>query len=414
VTEPTALTPGLIAEVPYGGIPVLVANSEMGDNGGKIINPLTNIDQNIAVAEPLYVNIVHSNPLIDQYNNELMPGQTFICPPNVNVWVNASSSGHKFVALFSSAYLVPYPPALVPGQPGSEEAAPGGTGVFPPDGVTGLTEVIPSYLYQEYSDDDDLQGFVQAQNDMQQDFVDTFNFLELPIYPGPIVSGKLLDWVGNGLYGFPRPSLGTGRPEFIGPLNTWAPNWKPYPLPPVVTVSALNMIENLIDWDVHLTNDDFYRRILTWHFYKGDGKYISVRWIKRRVWRFCYGENGWAPNSVGIDYWPYGNDLSIADTDQISVSFGANRNISIRFVLNNTIQTGGEVLNEFGCNGFGPAIHNLYPPSEPWRNAVMPLNDLEALMYPLPPLPYMLEFQEAVNIGAVELPYQFNYTVVIG
>ena len=91
-----------------------------------------------------------------------------------------------------------------------------------------------------------------------------------------------------------RPSIGTGLPLQIGPLNTWCCNWgPPYAVPPVVQPSGavLNTIEQLTIGEVVITNDDLYRRILTWHFYKGDGNYFSVRWLKARMRRFCMEMN---------------------------------------------------------------------------------------------------------------------------
>jgi hypothetical protein len=201
----------------------------MGSNGGVIINPLSSIDQGLGVAESLYVSF--SSPVTLSTGlgtTELLPGQWFKVPPNTDVWVNAASSGHLFTSFFSTPFTPDYPPTVVPGQPGSglaALAAEPGSKPFPSSTVTGLTTVIPSYLYQEYSDDDDLQGFVAAINTKQQDFVDTFNALNLPIYTGPIVQGALLDWVARGLYGMARPELDTGKPDLMGPLNTYGPNW---------------------------------------------------------------------------------------------------------------------------------------------------------------------------------------------
>ena len=46
---------------------------------------------------------------------------------------------------------------------------------------------------------------------------------------------------------------------------------------------------------VYTTSDDIYQRLLTWHFYKGDGKIFSIKWLKKRVMRFLIGANGTAP-----------------------------------------------------------------------------------------------------------------------
>jgi hypothetical protein len=272
--------------------------------------------------------------------------------------------------------------------------------------VTGLTTVIPSYLYQEYSDDDDLQGFVAAQNDMQQDFVDTFNALNLPIYPGPIVSGKLLDWVGQGLYGMARPAFGSGIPVLMGPLNTYGPNWWFQmwdPVPPSTSITfGLNEIEVLKPEDIVITNDDVYRRILTWHFYKGDGNYFDVRWYKRRVWRFIMGVDGTSPEQ--------NENWFIANTEQISVSLGADRNVTTRFVLGKRTVTGGSMLNRWGPNGFGIP----FGLGAPAKQIDIQLNDLEGVYSPYLPLPFMSTFKDALDAGILEVPYQFDFTCTIG
>jgi hypothetical protein len=401
-----SLSPGLGSIVLQGGVSVQIADENTGITGGYVFNPLDARDQNIHIAEPLYISLVRPATLaISSDNIALMPGETFSVPAGSSVWVNALTAGHSFTGIFISPYNVQYPPTPVPGQPGSGLRFIDGSPPFPPGSVTGLTGVIPSYLYQEYSDDDDLQGFVAAQNTMQQDYVDTFNALNLPIYSGPIVSKALLDWVGQGVYGMLRPLIGTGMPLQIGPLNTWAPNWKPYPTPPVVQPVAINEIDQLTVGDIALTNDDVYRRILTWHFYKGSRKYFSVRWLKRRIWRFLFGVNGTDPQSVP----PTTGDWSIADTEQISISFGVNRNVTIRFVLGVRTITGGAMLNMFGPNGFGistnPTVHQY---------AHIELNALRSTYVPYEPLPFMAEFKAAMDIGALEMPYQFNYTVHIG
>jgi hypothetical protein len=423
------LIPGLTSKVLIARTSVQVANITssisgtnilMNELGGIIVNPLTADDQGIQVAESLFVSLLGpaSTSVIVPGNTELVPGQMFSVPPKMNVWVNALSANHKFTSFFASTYKVNLLPNPVPGVPGSGQSALGaeaGSLPFPPSHVTGLTEVIPSYLYQEYSDDDDLQEFVKAQNQMQQDYVDTFNALNLPIYTGPIVAGALLDWVGRGLYGMARPVIGPEYKSLFGPLNTFGPNWL-VPMwdtftPGMEVEFGLNIIrqydfENLLN-----TSDDIYRRVLTWHFYKGDGNYFSTLWFKRRIWRFLYGIDGKSPESV--DWWP--NDNSIADTEQISVTLGTGRNVTIRFVLGKRTVTGGCLLNKFGCNGFEPA----WGISPPWDIGTetkkgITLNDLETTYVSYPPLPYMETFKEALKLGVLEVPYQYNFTCVIG
>lgn len=422
------LTPGLTSIVQSANVSVQVvditfvipgSDIEMNGLGGIIINPLSAGDQGLLTAESLFVNLLGLASLDFSVpgDTEILPGQWFLVPPKTNAWVNARSAGHKFTSYFSSTYVVPFP-IPVPGQPGTGVSALGaeaGSPPFPPGNVTGLTSVIPSYLYQEYTDDDDLQGFVEAQNIMQQDYVDTFNALNLPIYTGPIVAGALLDWVGRGLYGMARPVIGSEFKSLFGPLNTWGCNWL-VPMwdeftPSMEVVFGLNVLEKYDFEELVSTNDDIYRRVLTWHFYKGDGNYFSARLLKRRIWRFLYGLDGKSPESV--DWWP--NDNSIADTEQISVSLGSGRNVTIRFVLGKRTVTGGAILNMFGCNGFQPA-YGVTPPWDIGHNTFcgITLNDLEGPYQQYPPLPYMTTFKEALDLGVLEVPYQYHFTCVIG
>jgi hypothetical protein len=445
------LSPGYVSEVREGGLSVQVADTTMGTHGGLIINPLSAEDQHVGIAESLYVNLIRSiTPSLTVPGTvELFPGQWFLVPPQSNVWVNAQSGGHAFTAFFTDVFTPHFPPDVVPGQPVGPHTPASGTGAvgaeagqppFPPFNVLGLTTVIPSYLYQQYTDDDDLQGFVDSQNTMQQDYVDTFNALNLPIYPGPIVQGALLDWVARGVYGMARPALRTGRSQSMGPLNTYGCNWL---IPMWMEVGAHEAAEFALNvWDlvgpgnVVLANDDVYRRILTWHFYKADGNYFSCRFLKRRIWRFLYGKDGWSsnfaidpaiagehPSPVG-GYYSDPDDVFIADTRQISITLGASRNVTIRFVLGKRTVYFGAMSNGFGCNGFEVAFGK----SPAWDigtditkmpTGIQPpagiyLNDIETSYVPYPPLPFMYIFKEALDCGALEVPYQWNYTCHIG
>jgi hypothetical protein len=165
-----------------------------------------------------------------------------------------------------------------------------------------LQNTIPSYLYTQYADDDDLQAFVASYNSITQQYINTFNNLNLPIYTQ--LSGSLLDWVGQGIYGYPRPALPGTLPTAVGPLDTYGPDAF-VPLNTQTTTAGTS----------YVTSDDVYQRLLTWHFYKGDGKVFSINWLKRRIMRFMIGANGTAPNI------PY--------TYQISVAFGSGNSVNI-------------------------------------------------------------------------------------
>lgn len=152
----------------------------------------------------------------------------------------------------------------------------------PPQQITSVTKTIPAYPYVQYQNDDAIAAFFDAYNIYSQAYTDWFNALNFPIYTQGPVSGPLLDWVGQSIYGMLRPSLPTslGAPS-IGPVNTWTANMIP-----------VNGYVPGIPDTYTATSDDTYRRIITWAFYKGDGKVFSPRWLKRRINRFLSGPNG--------------------------------------------------------------------------------------------------------------------------
>jgi hypothetical protein len=261
---------------------------------------------------------------------------------------------------------------------------------WPPTGPTGATKTIPSYLYQEYSDDSDLQAFVNAYNSMMQNIVDTFNGLNLPIYnqapvnngPGKITA--LMDWVGQGIYGYPRPSISSGSYLEFGTYNTCMYNQMNY------YDQVTRLIVRYNDYvryyppnQLVYNDDDLYGRCLTWHISKREGKYFSVEWLKKRVAKFLYGENGTQPN--------------IDQTYQISVTFGPNYEVTIRFVLGIRTITNAAMYD-----------YNTFT-----YNSLM-YNQIDTSYVALPELPFMQQFQDAVRSGVLELPFQFKFDVVIG
>jgi len=237
----------------------------------------------------------------------------------------------------------------------------------PPSGPTTMTQVIPSYLYQEYADDPTLPAFIISYNQLAQEYINTINDLNLPNYT--ILSGGLLDWVANGLYGYPRPSLSYLTVTTQGRLNTVQYNTLEY--------NGFVTIENDI---VDNVNDDFFKRLLTWHLYKGDGKYFTIRWLKRRVMRFLIGTNGISPD--------------IDQTYQISVTFEAGNIATIRFIDSLTAIVSGALFNleEFNTTQF---------------------NALHIVTTMLTPLPNRQIFHDAVLSGSLELPFQYTWNVIV-
>lgn len=227
---------------------------------------------------------------------------------------------------------------------------------------------IPAYLYYQYQDDDDLQALFKSFNNISQEYVNWFNTIQLPVYTGSQISGTLLDWVAQGLYGITRPILPPYLLGFeVGPFNTFALNsiaFNGYKFNEPPNFSALS--------------DDDFKRVITWHFLKGDGKVFNIRWLKRRVMRFLTGINGTNPN--------------IDQTYQISVTFGVGNQVNIRIISKIRKLIGGALLNSFA---FNTTAFNA------WETSVTYLT-------PFPEAPI---FKQAVDAGILELPFQFYYVV---
>jgi len=229
--------------------------------------------------------------------------------------------------------------------------------------------VIPSYLYIQYNDDDDLLAFVEAYNQTAQEFISWFASANLPVYTAVTIAGALLDWVALGLYGIARPVLPAAKSRDLGPFNTFMFNT----LPP----NGRKMID---PGTYYITTDDVFKRVITWNFYKGDGRTFNVRGLKRRVMRFLTGENGVDP---GVD-----------NTYQISVTFGVDSQATIRLVSGIRNVIGGALPNTFACNARPP-------------------NQLVTTWTQYAPLEYGEIFKAAVDGGALQLPFQYTWTVVI-
>lgn len=266
---------------------------------------------------------------------------------------------------------------------------------FPPAGPTTVPAIIPSYLYQEYSDDDDLQAFVAAYNELAQKYgVDWLTTANLPIYTG--LAGLLLDWIGSNLYGLPRPTLYTPYSIVSGPFNTVPFNTIPFDFSGQYQSGDFEIGVGIGIFAIgispiagsfapaptpsgYATSDDTYQRILTWHFFKGDGWYFNVRWLKRRVMRFLYGVNG--------------TDPGINQTNQISVTWGLDGQINIRILNGIRTVLGGAIFGEMLFNESA-------------------FDSLVTEFTPYPPVPEAPIFALAMQSGALQMPFQFPNVVV--
>ena len=169
-----------------------------------------------------------------------------------------------------------------------------------------LTQVLPAYLYQQYTKDpynEDLQAFFTAYNTESQTRLDATNDLNLPIYTKQIA--PLLDWTAYSIYGVTRPSLGS--PAQFSPLGVYDT------IPYDTNAYSRNITTGTSSF--YVVDDDIFKRILTWNFYKGDGFQYTTQWLKRRIKRFLLGVNG--------------VDCPIDNTYEISVTYGSNNAITL-------------------------------------------------------------------------------------
>ncbi|CAB3742582.1 hypothetical protein LMG22037_06612 [Paraburkholderia phenoliruptrix] len=181
-----------------------------------------------------------------------------------------------------------------------------------------LQQTIPSYLFSQYSDDENLQAFVAAYNSITQGYVDWFNNTPLGLYTSPSITGPLLDWIGQGVYGISRPVLATQTSSTRAGYNEF-----PYNVPPY------NYLSFSSSGTAQLASDDIYKRALTWNLYRGDGQQFTMGWLKNRVSRFLNGANG-------ADYPVLNNPPSITvsgNTFTISV-FGDVPGIALQELMN--------------------------------------------------------------------------------
>lgn len=144
-----------------------------------------------------------------------------------------------------------------------------------------LEEIIKSYLYTQYNDDDDIRAFVSAYNALAQDVYTWMLSANLPIFVGGYNAGDQLKWIAEGIYGVKKPILVSEKQSIYGPFNAVLFNQLPFNGRKVVKQSEQVVV-----------SDDLFKRIMTWNFYKGDGYYFTIPWLKRRIMRFLTGVDG--------------------------------------------------------------------------------------------------------------------------
>ncbi|MFT2797547.1 hypothetical protein [Serratia sp. N21D137] len=148
-----------------------------------------------------------------------------------------------------------------------------------------IDNIIPAYPYTQYNSDPNIVAFFTAYNSLAQEYLDELNALNLPCWTSPTITGELLDWIALGIYGEGRPLLQISEDAIArGAYNTIEYNAIPYA-----------GLKNYAPGSASYVSDDYFKRILTWNFYKGDGSHFCIDWLKRRVARFIHGANGIDP-----------------------------------------------------------------------------------------------------------------------
>jgi hypothetical protein len=148
-----------------------------------------------------------------------------------------------------------------------------------------VEKVIPAYPFVQYNDDPNIVAFFTAYNDFAQSYLDGFNSLSLPYWPASNIHGDFLDWIVSGIYGQSRPYVKISEGSVAkGAYNTIEYNVIPYA-----------RLKRFTPGKTQYLPDEYFKRILTWNFYKGDGFQFSVPWLKRRLARFIHGRAGEDP-----------------------------------------------------------------------------------------------------------------------
>ena len=159
-----------------------------------------------------------------------------------------------------------------------------------------LQEIIPSYVYEQYADDPNIVAFSTAYNVIAQSYLNWFNATPFAVYTSAAISGPLLDWIGNGIYGIPRPVFSTLTAKFLSDAVNYLPT----------NTIATDGSEHSQSGSSVVANDDYYKRTITWHAYIGDGRICNVMTIRKRIARFLFGPNG--------------GDISLSQAQQVNIA----------------------------------------------------------------------------------------------
>ena len=171
-----------------------------------------------------------------------------------------------------------------------------GASTSPPTPLQSIA-TMQAYPYQQYSDDADVSAFFSAYNQIAQGYLDWFNQTSLSLYTSPAISGQLLDWTMEGIYGILRPVFSSLATSYRAGLNAFPLN--------VIPLNGKRFSES---GTAILATDDYYKRTGTWILYVGDGGAFTIPLLRLRVARFLYGVNG--------------ADVSLAQAQDVHITAG--------------------------------------------------------------------------------------------
>lgn len=228
-----------------------------------------------------------------------------------------------------------------------------------------ITQQIPSYVYVQYADDENVSAFFYAYNQISQGNLDEINSYQLPIYLSQ--TGTLLSWAASSIYGVFRPSLSSGGPRAVGPINTFQFN-----------ANEFNESKFVNSSTNYIADDLTYQRIIQWNTFKGDGYQFSIRWLKRRVERFLRG-------AIFPD-----------QTYEVSVQFTGPTDVLIKISRGTFRLVGGAFYAGANFGGVN-----------------MALNQATTVANPHVPAALASALQAAVNSRILLLPFQYTFTVQI-
>lgn len=194
--------------------------------------------------------------------------------------------------------------------------------------ATPLNKTIPAYPFVQFNDDPNVVAFFTAYNQITQTYLNAFNKLSLPFWPNGNINGYLLDWIAEGIYGVRRPYVKISEGSVAkGEYDTVEYD--------AITYSRLKRHQH---GKTQYLPDEYFKRVLTWDFYKGDGFQFSIPWLKRRLARFIHGKAGAAP--------------LLENTFDISVTCAGG-------VFNIKIPDYGDGVGSFLCTAIGQRLVNL-------------------------------------------------------